>query len=160
MDKTFMTSERDRVIIYTDGGCEPNPGTGGWGVVLRYKEHAKELSGGELDTTNNRMELTAAIEGLSALSRKCKVIVVTDSEYVKRGITEWMPAWKRRGWVRKGGVLKNLDLWQRLDVLTQKHQIEWRWVKGHAGNELNERCDILAKEMIQKISPTSQVRKP
>ena len=155
-----MTSAKNKVLIYTDGGCEPNPGIGGWGVVLLYNEHTKELSGGEPDTTNNRMELTAAIEGLSALSRKCEVVLVTDSEYVKRGITEWMPAWKRRGWVRKGGELKNIDLWKQLDVLTQKHTIEWRWVKGHAGNELNERCDILAKEMIHKIFKASQARKP
>ena len=155
-----MTLEKNKVILYTDGGCEPNPGIGGWGAVLLYNEHTKELSGGEPDTTNNRMELTAAIEGLSVLSRKCDVVVITDSEYVKRGITEWLPAWKRRGWVRKGGALKNLDLWQRLDALTQKHQIDWRWVKGHAGNELNERCDTLAKEMIHKISTASQARKP
>lgn len=149
--------QENRVIIYTDGGCEPNPGTGGWGVVLQYRKHVKELCGGEPGTTNNRMELTAAIEGLVALSRPCNVVLVTDSEYVKRGVTEWMPAWKKRGWSRKGGALKNLDLWQRLDLLTQKHEIEWRWVKGHSGNAMNERCDILAKDMIQKIASKSQM---
>lgn len=141
-----------KVSIYTDGGCEPNPGVGGWAAILSYKEHYRELSGGERDSTNNRMELTAAIEGLSALTRVSEVVVFTDSEYVRKGITEWLPAWKRRGWVRKGGEIKNLDLWKRLDLLHQKHQVEWRWVKGHAGDPMNERCDELAGQEIRRLS--------
>lgn len=141
-----------KVCIYTDGGCDPNPGVGGWAAILSYKEHYRELSGGEPDSTNNRMELTADIEGLSALTRVSEVVVYTDSEYVKKGITEWLPAWKRRGWVRKGGEIKNLDLWKRLDVLHQKHNVEWRWVKGHAGDPMNERCDELAGQAIRRLS--------
>lgn len=139
------------VIIYTDGGCEPNPGTGGWGAVLCYGEVCKELSGGEHDTTNNRMELTAAIRALEALKRPCDVVLTTDSEYVKRGITEWLPGWKRRNWRRKTGPVKNEDLWRRLDALTQKHRVTWRWTRGHAGDPLNERCDALAGEAIGRL---------
>lgn len=137
--------------MYTDGGCDPNPGVGGWGVVLMYGGHYKELSGGEVEATNNRMELTAAIRGLEALKRPCSVEVHTDSEYVKKGITEWMPAWKRRNWARKGGELKNVDLWKQLDILTRKHDIHWRWVRGHSGHVHNERCDELAGQEITRI---------
>lgn len=146
-----MTGLNDAVIIYTDGGCDPNPGVGGWAAVLRYKDHYKELSGGELNSTNNRMELTAAIKALEALKKPAKVVIMTDSEYVKKGVTEWMPLWKRANWKRKTGAVKNLDLWQRLDELTQRHQVEWRWVRGHTGDILNERCDELATGQICKL---------
>lgn len=132
------------VIIYTDGGCDPNPGVGGWGAVLLCGDSRKELSGGEPDTTNNRMELTAAIRALEALKRRSSVVLHTDSEYVKKGLTEWLPAWKKRNWRRKGGAVKNLDLWQRLDAVAQEHNIEWKWVPGHMGIPENERCDVLA----------------
>ena len=139
------------VIIYTDGGCEPNPGVGGWGAVLISGEHRKELSGGELDSTNNRMELTAAIEALKALNRPCKATVHTDSQYVRLGITQWMKDWKAKGWKRKTGAIKNLDLWQELDELDQRHEIEWAWVKGHSGVDENERCDELATQAIAQV---------
>ncbi len=137
------------VVIYTDGGCEPNPGTGGWGAVLIYGDRIKELSGGAPDTTNNRMEMTAAIEALSALKRPCRIVLYTDSEYVKKGITEWIASWKKKKWIRRSGPVKNVDLWQRLDALVEKHQVEWRWVRGHTGNTYNERCDELAAAAIQ-----------
>lgn len=139
------------VEIYTDGGCEPNPGVGGWGAVLIASGHRKELSGGEPDTTNNRMELTAAIEALKALKRPSTVCVHTDSQYVRLGITQWMADWKAKGWKRKTGAIKNLDLWQELDHLAQTHHIEWLWVKGHSGVDENERCDELATAAIAKI---------
>ncbi len=140
------------VVIHTDGGCMPNPGTGGWGAVLQYKGKTRELSGGEPDTTNNRMELTAVIRALEALTRSCRVVVYTDSEYVKRGITEWLPGWKKRAWKRKTGEVKNVDLWKELDVAAQRHQIDWRWVRGHAGHELNERCDALATAARERVA--------
>jgi ribonuclease HI len=139
------------VVIYTDGGCEPNPGTGGWGAVLLYGGHVKEISGGAPDTTNNRMEMTAAIEALSALKRPCKIQLYTDSEYVKKGITEWIAGWKKKKWIRRCGPVKNVDLWQRLDALVEKHDVEWRWVRGHTGNTYNERCDELAAAAIQAV---------
>ncbi len=143
-----MTSKKNSVVIYTDGGCEPNPGVGGWGAVLISGEHMKELSGGALETTNNRMEMTAAIEALRALKRSCQVALYTDSQYLKNGITQWLPAWKRNNWKRKGGPVKNQDLWQTLDALVQKHTVSWHWVKGHAGHDYNERCDALASAAI------------
>ena len=145
-------------MIYTDGACDPNPGTGGWAAVLQYKGNRKEISGAELDTTNNRMELTAAIRALEALKRPCTVMVHTDSEYLKNGITVWIPAWKRRNWSRKGGELKNVDLWQRLDALVQTHKVAWRWVRGHAGNALNERCDALACAARDRLRKTGRAR--
>ena len=144
------------VVIYTDGGCEPNPGVGGWGAVLIAGNHRKELSGGELDSTNNRMELTAAIEALKALKRPSVVTIYTDSQYVRLGITQWMKDWKAKGWKRKTGAIKNLDLWQDLDELDQKHTIEWAWVKGHSGIDENERCDELASAAIEAIRARSQ----
>lgn len=146
-----MTQKREPVVIYTDGGCRPNPGVGGWAAILDYKGAIKELSGGEPQTTNNRMELQAVIEALSALKRPCAVVLHTDSEYVKRGITEWMPQWRRRGWARKEGALKNKDLWMKLDTLQGKHDIRWEWVPGHAGVAFNERCDELASAMIDEL---------
>lgn len=143
-----MTTSDKTVQIYTDGGCEPNPGVGGWAAILVHGKREKELSGGEQDTTNNRMEMTAAIKGLEALKAACKVELYTDSQYVKKGITEWMPKWKRQGWKRGKDPVKNVDLWKELDALAQKHDIRWSWVKGHAGHHYNERCDELASEAI------------
>ena len=138
------------VTIYTDGACQGNPGPGGWGAILRYGSHEKALSGSEADTTNNRMELRAALEALRALSEPCQVILFTDSEYLKKGITEWLPNWKRRNWRRKGGKLANVDLWMKLDEEITRHQVRWRWVRGHAGNVMNERVDKLAREAIPR----------
>lgn len=146
-----MTNPEKAVHIYTDGGCVPNPGTGGWGAVLLYNCAVKELSGGAAESTNNRMELTAAIEALRALKKPCTVVLHTDSEYVKRGITEWLPGWKRRNWRRKGGPVKNEDLWRALDEAAARHDIHWRWVRGHAGDRWNERCDELAGAAIERI---------
>ncbi len=134
-----------QVEIYTDGACRGNPGPGGWGAILRWGDQEKELRGAARETTNNRMELTAAIEALAALKRRCRVTLYTDSNYLKQGITEWLPRWKTRGWRTAGKKpVKNLDLWQRLDELTQQHAVSWHWVKGHAGTAGNERADALA----------------
>jgi ribonuclease HI len=138
------------VTIYTDGACSGNPGPGGWGALLVWNGKEKELSGGERQTTNNRMELTAAIEALSALKRPCRVTLYTDSEYLQRGITEWMPGWKARGWKRKEGALANVELWQALDHLLEQHTVRWAWVKGHAGHPQNERVDRLARAAMPK----------
>lgn len=138
-------TDRHRVVIYTDGACKGNPGPGGWGVWLRSAEHEKELFGGEAETTNNRMELTAVIEALRALKKPCDVQIYTDSEYVRKGITEWMSAWKRRGWLTADRKpVKNRDLWERLDGLVQTQRIDWHWVKGHDGDPGNEKADELA----------------
>ena len=137
-------SEYD-VVIYTDGACKGNPGPGGWGMWLRSGTHERELFGGELATTNQRMELTAAIQALTALNRPCRVVLYTDSRYVLGGITSWINAWKRNGWKNSAKQpVKNADLWQALDAATDSHEIEWRWVKGHAGDVGNERADALA----------------
>lgn len=137
----------DTVQIYTDGACSGNPGPGGWGVLMLYGENEKELTGGEFDTTNNRMELTAAIEGLRALKRRCKVELYTDSTYVKDGITKWIIGWKAKGWkTASKKPVKNEDLWRALDDISTNHDIEWKWVKGHAGNPENERADALANQ--------------
>jgi ribonuclease HI len=133
------------VIIYTDGACRGNPGKGGWGAILRYKGTIKELHGGERETTNNRMELMAAISALEALKKPCVVQLHIDSKYVLDGITQWLPNWKRRGWkTASKAPVKNEDLWRRLDAAIQPHEISWRWVKGHSGNHGNERADALA----------------
>lgn len=133
------------VIVYTDGACKGNPGPGGWGAWLRSGEHEKELFGGERSTTNNRMELTAVIEALASLKRSCKVAVYTDSEYVRKGMTEWMSGWQRRGWkTADGKPVKNMELWQRLDALRKLHEVDWHWVRGHTGDPGNERADALA----------------
>ena len=137
----------DHVVIYTDGACKGNPGPGGWGVYLKSGDHEKELWGGERDTTNNRMELMAVIQALSALKRPCQVSLHLDSEYVRKGITEWIHGWKKKGWVTAAKQpVKTAELWQRLDALVHggPHRIEWHWVKGHAGNAGNERADALA----------------
>ncbi len=140
----------DKIEIYTDGACKGNPGPGGWGAWLIAGEHEKELCGGELNTTNNRMELRAVIEALNALKRPSDVVVHTDSKYVQQGISEWIEGWKKRGWRKadKSPVL-NVDLWQALDEARQRHTIEWRWVKGHAGHTGNERADQLANRGVE-----------
>ena len=138
-------SDRPHITIYTDGACDPNPGPGGWAVLLRSGEYVKEITGRASNTTNNRMELTAAIEALRSLRRPCQVDLYTDSEYLKRGITEWLPGWRARGWRRKEGELANADLWQTLDVAMQPHEIQWHWVRGHASNPDNQRVDRLAR---------------
>lgn len=136
-----------RVTIWTDGACAGNPGPGGWGAVLRYGEHEKELKGGEALTTNNRMELAAAIEALESLKRPCPVSLHTDSQYLRGGIMGWLEVWKRNGWRTADKTpVKNEDLWRRLDAAAQRHEVKWLWVRGHAGDELNERADRLARE--------------
>ena len=133
------------VTIYTDGACSGNPGPGGWGAILEYNGHRREMSGGERETTNNRMELLGAINALSALKEPCAVELYTDSQYLEKAINEgWLAGWKKKNWKRKGGELKNVDLWQRLDALMQTHSVRLHWVKGHADNEYNNRCDELA----------------
>ncbi len=144
-----MNSET--VVIFTDGSCRGNPGPGGWGAILTLGAHEREIWGGEADTTNNRMELTAAIEALAALKRPCQVELHTDSLYVKNGVTQWLQLWKARGWrTMSKGAVKNEDLWRRLDDARAPHQIDWRWVKGHAGHPMNERVDALARRAMEE----------
>lgn len=143
----------DKVELFTDGACRGNPGPGGWGALLRFGGREKELHGGEAHTTNNRMELMAAIQGLEALSRPCQVSLTTDSQYVRQGITEWIVNWKKRGWktaARK--PVKNVDLWQRLDAAAARHEVEWHWVRGHTGHPENERADELANRGIDELA--------
>jgi ribonuclease HI len=140
------------IIVHTDGGCHGNPGPGGWAVVLEYGAHKRELSGGAPATTNNRMELQAAIEALSGLKESCEIEFYTDSEYVKNGVSKWLTNWKLNGWrTTSKQPVKNDDLWRALDLAVSKHRIKWHWVKGHAGHAGNERCDQLANEEIAKI---------
>ena len=141
----------DTITIYTDGACKGNPGPGGWGAWLSIGGHEKELWGGETLTTNNRMELTAVIEALSAIKRQSSVVIHTDSEYVRQGITAWIHNWKKRGWkTAQGKPVKNIDLWQRLDAVATTHVVQWRWVKGHAGDPGNERADALANRGVEE----------
>ncbi len=141
------------VTIYTDGACSGNPGPGGWGAILEYKGQMREMSGGERETTNNRMELLGVISALSALNEPCRVELYTDSQYISRAINEnWLKGWKAKGWKRKGGELKNIDLWKELDRLLSVHEVAFHWVKGHAENEFNNRCDALAVAQRDKYS--------
>lgn len=152
-----MTTEskqvsRKQVDVHTDGACLGNPGPGGWGALLRWREIEREVAGGEPDTTNNRMELMAAIGALEALREPCDVILTTDSQYVRQGITQWMANWVRRGWKTSGGdPVKNRDLWERLHAAAGRHTVDWRWVKGHSGHPDNERVDVLARNEAIKI---------
>ena len=143
-----------RVEIYTDGACSGNPGAGGWGVILRYRDVEKEMSGAEAETTNNRMEMTAVINALRALKRPCNITLYTDSKYVMDGVNEWLPNWKKNNWktANKKTAVKNIDLWQELDALLAQHEIRWVWVKGHNGNVDNERVDELARNAIKSLS--------
>ena len=144
------------IEVFTDGACSGNPGAGGWGVILRYGEIEKELSGGKENTTNNRMELTAVIEALKALKKECDITIYTDSRYVMDGVQEWMPNWKLNGWktTNKKSPVKNVELWQILDSLLSKHKIKWVWVKGHNGHPENERVDKLARDEAKKYAVT------
>ena len=140
------------VIIYTDGACRGNPGPGGWGVLIKYREYSKEMYGGDASTTNNKMELTAAIEALKEIKEPCEIILYTDSKYVLKGIEEWIHNWKKRGW--KGSnrkPVKNIELWKKLDELRDKHTIKWNWVKGHSGDPGNETADMLANRGIDEL---------
>ncbi len=142
----------DKVTIYTDGACRGNPGPGGWGAILQYADREKELYGAERETTNNRMELMAAIRALEELRRPCDVTLTTDSQYVKKGITEWLESWKRRGWkTADKKPVKNRELWERLEAATEKHKIHWKWIKGHSGHPENERADGLANQAIDEL---------
>lgn len=147
-------SDDKRVVIYTDGACSGNPGPGGWGAILIWGEHRKELSGGEANTTNNRMELRAAIEALQALKKSVAIDLYTDSQYVKNGITNWIHGWKRNGWKTSDKKpVKNAELWQQLDEALQRHDVSWHWVKGHAGHPENERADELARGGMADFKP-------
>ena len=139
------------VYLFTDGACKGNPGAGGWGVLLRYGTHEKELFGGEAQTTNNRMELTAVLSGLKTLNRPCDVVICTDSQYVKNGMESWIHNWKKNGWKTAGRQpVKNADLWQQLDEQVARHRVRWQWVKGHAGHVENERADALANRGVEQ----------
>ncbi|MEW6596068.1 MAG: ribonuclease HI [Pseudomonadota bacterium] len=139
------------VVIYTDGACSGNPGPGGWGAILMFGAHERELWGGEPATTNNRMELMAAIAALEALTRPCEVTLFTDSQYLRQGVTEWLAGWKARGWrTADKKPVKNEDLWRRLDLARAHHRVQWKWVKGHAGDPLNERADALARRGLEE----------
>lgn len=147
-----MSTSKKQVEIYTDGACRGNPGLGGWGVVLRFGEHEKRLYGGEPETTNNRMELMAAIQALESLKEPCNVQLTTDSVYVQKGISEWLANWKRKGWkTANKKPVKNVDLWQRLDLAREPHEVEWLWVKGHSGHPENELADQLANQGIDEL---------
>lgn len=146
----------NRIVIYTDGACRGNPGLGGWGAWLQYGDHEKELYGGQPDTTNNRMELTAVIRALGSLKRSCEVTLYTDSEYVRKGMTEWLEGWKRKGWKTSAKKpVKNADLWRELDDLAASQSVDWRWVKGHSGDPGNERADGLANRGIDELAGKS-----
>jgi ribonuclease HI len=149
-------TENDTVVLYTDGACSGNPGPGGWGSVLMYRGHRREMSGGEDQTTNNRMELMAVIKALEALKRPCKIKLHTDSTYVMKGMTEWLENWKRRNWrTADKKPVKNVDLWQRLEQAMGRHEVEWRWVRGHSGDTENERADELARGAIPRQEPAA-----
>jgi len=143
---------KEKVELFTDGACRGNPGPGGWGVLMRFSGNEKTLHGGEKETTNNRMELTAAIKGLEALTKPCTVVITTDSQYVKNGITQWIINWKKKAWLTAAKKpVKNVDLWKQLDALTHKHHVDWQWVRGHTGHVENERADKLANQGIDEL---------
>jgi ribonuclease HI len=151
VSETAIETASETVEIFTDGACSGNPGPGGWGAIMRFRGKEKELSGGEAETTNNRMEMMAAIAAIEALKRPCKIIVTTDSSYLRDGITGWIHGWRKNGWKTAAKKpVKNADLWQRLDKAVQDHQIDWRWVKGHAGHVENERADALARDAVPR----------
>jgi ribonuclease HI len=153
MNKSSDAKPLDKIEIFTDGACKGNPGRGGWGALMVADGHEKELFGGEPDTTNNRMELKAVIEALSALTRPCDVVVHTDSQYVQKGISEWIHGWKARGWKTAAKApVKNVDLWQALDAAQARHTVQWRWVRGHNGHPGNERADALANRGVDSYS--------
>ncbi len=146
----MVETDKDTVDLFTDGACSGNPGPGGWGAILRWRGQERELFGGEAETTNNRMEMAAVIKGLGALKKSCNVTVYTDSQYVQKGMSQWLAGWKAKDFKIKGGGMRpNHDLWRELDAISQKHTIEWRWVKGHAGHAENERADELARRGIE-----------
>ncbi len=151
-DATDATDAKGANIeLFTDGACSGNPGPGGWGVLIRWQNHEKELCGGEVETTNNRMELMAAIQGLESLNRGVNATLYTDSKYVKDGISQWIINWKRNGWKTAAKKpVKNIDLWKRLDTALERHKVEWRWIKGHTGHPENERADELARQGLQE----------
>ena len=161
-----MTGEAGHVVIHTDGACSGNPGPGGWGAILQFNGYERELFGGAPDTTNNRMELTAAIEALSALKRPSHVELHTDSQYLRQGITQWIRGWKRNGWrTADRKPVKNIELWQALEALIERHKVDWRWVRGHSGHGLNERADALARKgmapfLIRKRGPAGAGEAP
>lgn len=155
MDSLPNSPQLKKIDIYTDGACSGNPGPGGWGAILRYGSSEKELSGAEADTTNNRMEMMAAIAALESLKHPCEVDLTTDSNYVKKGITEWLKGWKARGWkTADKKPVKNVDLWERLEAAAEPHTMHWHWVKGHAGHAMNERADELARAAIVRLRQT------
>jgi ribonuclease HI len=146
------TPDADLIEVFTDGACSGNPGPGGWGAVLRWRGREKELSGGEAQTTNNRMELMAAIQALEALKRPSTVRLVTDSDYLRQGITSWIHSWRRKGWKTAGNKpVKNQDLWQRLTAAMERHEVDWQWTRGHAGHPENERADALARAALEEF---------
>ncbi len=150
---TILNDFPTSIDIYTDGACKGNPGPGGWGALLRFGDQEKELFGGETPTTNNRMELMGVISALEALKRPCRVVIHTDSQYVQKGISEWIHGWKKKNWMTAAKTpVKNADLWKRLDALVGQHQIEWRWVKGHSGHPENERADALANRGVTSLA--------
>jgi ribonuclease HI len=147
------SSAAQQVVVHTDGACKGNPGPGGWGALLEYGDHTREIFGGELHTTNNRMELRAVIEALKVLSRSCPVKIVTDSQYVQKGVESWMPQWKRKNWKTSAGKpVANRDLWEALDQELLRHQVVWEWVRGHQGHNGNERADFLANQGVESIA--------
>jgi len=151
---------KPHVIVHTDGACSGNPGPGGWGAILGFGSREKEIKGGEVHTTNNRMELMGAIAALEALTKPCLVELHTDSQYVHQGISSWIHSWKRNGWrTADKKPVKNVDLWQRLDAAMARHEVRWRWLKGHAGHELNERADVLARSAIAELRAHGAVQK-
>jgi len=156
LKKEETAEEQQAVTIFTDGACKGNPGPGGWGAILRFKGEEREMYGGDPATTNNRMEMTAVIEALQSLKRPCRVTVYTDSQYVQKGISEWIASWKRRGWrTASKEPVKNVDLWKRLDSLSAGHKVSWHWVRGHDGHPENERADLLANRGVESVTGQS-----